>query len=369
MAKGLAHDFNNLLLGIMSSTHTATQSLPEGSPAHAPLARVTQTIQKANRLTEQMLTYAGIGHEEVESSDLNELIRTMLGLLKASLSKKTRLTLELEVSLSQVDINLGQIRQVLLALVQNAATSVGEHRGEVVLRTREVDSDEALLGAEVFTNRLPQGPAILFELSDTGKGIERQHRSRIFDPFFRDSGETGLGLASVLGIVRSHRGALALRAQPGAGTTVQILFPLSIQFTQSAACRASQPWRGQGTILVVDDEEFVRESTREVLELMGFVTWVAVDGEQAMSIFESSRDRLNALILDWNMPGLNGLEVLNRIRNIDPEISVIFTSANRPDQQILNLREDAHLIFLRKPYTLDALRAALQHSLTREQSA
>ena len=185
MAKGLAHDFNNLLLGIMSSTQAATQSLPDESPAHASLARVTQTVHKANRLTEQMLTYAGFGPEDVEISDLSELIHTMADLLKASLPKKVRLKLELSDSLSMVDVNLGQIRQVLLALVQSSAKSLGAYGGEVILRTRGVDSDEPILGSQVYTNRLPQGPAILLELSDTGKGIERQHRSRIFDPFFR----------------------------------------------------------------------------------------------------------------------------------------------------------------------------------------
>jgi DNA-binding NtrC family response regulator len=132
---------------------------------------------------------------------------------------------------------------------------------------------------------------------------------------------------------------------------------------------SAQSWSGSGTVLVVDDEEVVRESLREMLELMGFIAWLAVDGDQAFSTWKSTQGRLRAMILDWNMPGMSGVEVFEKIREVDPDMPIILTSAYKPDDQIIGLRAQGNLIFLRKPFTMSALRHALKQQLEQHQSA
>ena len=363
MASGIAHDFNNLLVGILSQAQLAENNLPSDSPAHQNIGKIIQTSRKATQLTEQMLVYSGEGSTQFERLNCSEVIQDIAQLLHTSLPKKVSLDLHLDSQLSSVDIDPEQLRQLILALVQNGADSIGSHPGRVLIRCHELEPQEALAHTEVYTNRLPRGRAVVIEVHDTGRGLDQRSRKRIFDPFFNAHGAgKGLGLATVLGIVRRHRGALCVQSEPGKGARYKVLLPRSIQSSQKLETAPSS-WRGEGTVLVVDDEEVVRESLCEMLKVMGFHCWVAVDGEQALSTVTHAKRSLRALILDWNMPALSGVEVFEKIRLFDADIPVILTSAYPPDARVLALQSQGNLSFLRKPFTMNALKNALDQSL------
>ncbi len=366
LAGGIAHDFNNLLVGILGNAELVLTGLSPASEARRLVRAITESAKRAAELSGQMLAYAGKGRVRVVPLSLAERIPPMIPLVESSISKKAILDTDLPADLPMIEGDPGQIRQVLVNLVTNAAEALGEESGRIRISAGTVERDLPALGRSYLGDGLAAGEYVVLEVSDTGCGMDRETREKIFDPFFstKFTGR-GLGLAAVLGIVRGHRGTLEVESEPGRGTTFRVLFP---RFEPGPALRtaagsppaaaptarpaddpqpAADAGRGEaGTVLVVDDEEMVRRLARMALERSGFSVLTAADGRQGVEAFRAGADRVAVVLLDLTMPELSGEEVYRELRRIRPGVKVIFSSGY--DQRTGPLLEDA--AFLRKPY-------------------
>ncbi len=223
LAGGIAHDFNNLLASILGNTSLAQMQLSSTSAATTYLAEIEKAAQRSAELVQQMLAYAGKGRFLVEELDFNVLVREMAGLLRTSISKKAQLELELEPGTLRVKIDATQIRQVVMNLITNASDALGESAGEIRLRTRLLSE---LPPAVAEAMGFAPGPSALLEVEDTGCGMDENTRERLFDPFFTTKSKgRGLGLSALLGIVRSHKGAVLVESAVGSGSLFKVYLP------------------------------------------------------------------------------------------------------------------------------------------------
>ncbi len=354
LAGGIAHDFNNILMAILGNADLAMQELPSGSSGRQHLMEIETASRRAAELCRQMLAYAGRGRFVVETFDLNRLIEEMVHLLKTTISKRVLLSLHLEPGLPFIRGDPSQLRQVVMNLVINAAEAIGDRSGTISITTGAATFDRAYLAAIGFERDLPEGLYITLEVADTGCGMDSKTLSRIFEPFFttKFSGR-GLGLSAVMGIVRGHRGAVKVYSEPGRGSLFKVLLPAVTEPTPDGPPLASpaEEWRGEGTILLVDDEESVRALCARMLERIGFEVLTAVDGIEAVELYRLNRDRIRCVILDLTMPQLNGEETFRRIRQIHPEARVILASGYSASELEERLAVKGFAAFLQKPYT------------------
>ncbi|HUJ73481.1 MAG TPA: PAS domain-containing protein, partial [bacterium] len=312
LAGGIAHDFNNLLVTILGNASLALLKLPGGTPAHEELSQIELAGQRAADLCRQLLSYAGKSRMEMEATNLNALVQEMPQLLKVSLPKGVTVNFNLAPTLPAVNGDPTQIRQVLMNLVINAGEAIGERTGVITISTGVLQADHAYLALAHMEPDPPEGPYVFLEVSDTGIGMSPETQARIFDPFFttKFTGR-GLGLASVLGIIRSHKGGLKVYSELGVGTSFKVLLPAA-EHPQPAPERppAEGPWRGSGTVLVVDDEASIRSVTRRMLAHLGFEVLEAADGQQALAALREHRDAVKLVVLDLTMPNMSGAETL-----------------------------------------------------------
>ena len=370
LAGGVAHDFNNLLAAILGHASLAMKSLPPGSSARRHIEKAASAVERAADLTRQMLAYSGRGHFVVRPTDFNALVRENLPLLEVALPKAVRLVSELEPALPPVDADVGQIQQVLMNLVINAAEAIGPGGGTVTVATglrRVGPGDSALWRAS--GQPLRPGEHVCLEVRDDGPGIEAATLERIFEPFFttKFTGR-GLGLAAVLGVVRGHRGALSVDSAPGRGTVFRLLFAPSEEAGEGR--HPHQPPGGASdhrlTLLLVDDEEIVREMVGEVLAAEGHEVLCAEDGEKAVALFRERWQDIAAVLLDLSMPGLSGEETNARLHSIDPGVRVILSSGYDRDEATRRFGADQPYGFIQKPYRPQQLLAEIERCLSRD---
>lgn len=335
LAGGIAHDFNNLLHVVLGNADIALSNLTSGSPAREPLEEVVRATLRAADLTRQLLAYSGKGVFVVRHLDLSTEVREMVTLLRTSISKQATLAWELAPELPAVSADPTQIRQIVMNLITNASDALGEVGGTITLRTgvtRLEDLEHQRFGAPLQGEEPVEkntGPLVYLEIGDDGFGMSPDTLSRIFDPFFstKFSGR-GLGLAAVMGIVRSHHGLIRIRTEPGKGTAFRVLFPAvggSAPKTQKSSVERSE-WRGSGTILVVEDEEGVREVAERMLQDIGFQTIGADDGRHALDIMEEVGASVTAVLLDLSMPRMGGAETFRRLREMRPDLPILMMS-------------------------------------------
>ena len=364
LAGGVAHDFNNLLAAILGHASLALKQLPEGSPARRHVEKAAGAVERAADLTRQMLAYSGRGHFVVRPTDLNALVRENVPLLEVALPKNVRLEARLDPDPPLVDADVGQVQQVLMNLVINAAEAIGERGGAVTVVTgvREVAGSDRGLWRASGTPLAP-GRYVSLEVRDDGPGIDPETVDRIFEPFFttKFTGR-GLGLAAVLGVVRGHRGALSVESSPGQGTVFRILLAPSAQ-QLAAEAAAPAPPRRELTVLLVDDEEAVREMVGEILENEGFEVLLAEDGARAVALFGENRARVDVVLMDLSMPGLSGEETFRRLREIAPGVRVILSSGYDSDEARGRFGASAPAGFIQKPYRPEQLVAEIGRCL------
>ena len=363
----MAHDFNNLLAAILGHASLALKQLPEGSPARRHVEKAASAVERAADLTRQMLAYSGRGHFVVRPTDVNALVRENLPLLEVAVPKSVRLEARLFPGLPPVDADVGQIQQVLMNLVINGAEAIGERGGAVTVATgtREVAaSDESLWRAS--GQPLAPGRYVLLEVRDDGPGMDADTVDRIFEPFFttKFTGR-GLGLAAVLGVVRGHRGALSVESAPGRGTVFRILFAPSSQASGLEAAAEAVPARRDLTLLLIDDEEVVRDMVGEVLEQEGVSVLRAEDGARGVALFREQQERIDLVLLDLSMPGLSGEETFRRLRDVDPAVPVILSSGYDHDEARGRFGEGTPAGFIQKPYRPEQLMAEIDRCLGR----
>jgi signal transduction histidine kinase/CheY-like chemotaxis protein len=367
LAGGIAHDFNNLLAVILSSETLAMSETQAGSHQAKQLDRIRSAAKHAEALTQQMLTYSGKASVSLKPLDLSELVEEMRELLEASISKNCRMEISLEPDGTMVEGDSTQLRQVIMNLVTNASDSLQDRPGRVVVRTGLVSADAEYLAGSFGHAGLSAGNYVYLQVTDTGEGMKEEISGRIFEPYFSTKlAGRGLGLATVLGIVRGHRGVIKLVTEPGHGTTFRVLLPPATCAALPAPSRSRTPGAttGRGTILVVDDEETVLELTREFLERSDFDVVTADGGREALEILRGDEGKtIDAVVLDLTMPDLDGQETFIEISALRPGLPVIVASGFGEEATAGRFPLDQIAAFVRKPYEpkdlVDAIRASL----------
>lgn len=361
MAGGVAHDFNNILSAILGSAEVARLKLPEDSPLHDELGTISRAVEHAAELTDQLLTYAGRGTNLEGPVDLHALIDEMTELLRSAISKKTRLELSLADGLPTILADRGQLRQVILNLVTNASEALEGASGTIGLRVEVVDAGDHVGAASDAAGR-----RVRLRVTDTGAGMDAETRIRMFDPFFttKFTGR-GLGLATVLGIVQGHGGAIRVESRPSAGTRFDILFPVlgDRLVGRMEPADASRPvWRGKGLALLAEDEADVRGPVRELLLALGFEVEEAIDGHDALETFRSRPNDFAVVLLDLTMPGMSGREVFGHIRRLSPWVPVVFMSGYA-EVDGADIEGAPGTAFLHKPFDLRNLARRLREAM------
>jgi len=354
LAGGIAHDFNNLLVGIMGNAGLASESLPVGHAVHDQLDEIVLAAQKAANLTRQMLAYAGKGKVVLERVDLSKLILDTERLLRTSLLKKVDLRLDLETDLPCVEADAGQIQQVVMNLVINAAEAItDEQSGAVSVRTGRQRIDTTFTCSQLAGQEVTPGNYVVLEVKDSGVGMDEATQARIFEPFFTTKFlGRGLGLSAVLGIVRGHKGGLKVTSSLGKGTMFQVLLPsVSEPRVVSDLPSAEVIPQGNGTVLVVDDESCVRKFAQSALTKYGYTTLVAEDAFAALDLLRQTRHRIDVVLLDLSMPGMNAQQAVQRIQSGWPGTQILLSSGYGEEEVLAQFAGTKNFGFLQKPYT------------------
>ncbi|MDX2481394.1 MAG: PAS domain S-box protein [Desulfuromusa sp.] len=365
LAGGIAHDFNNILMAVIGHCELAQRRLTAESPAMEHLHQIKLATGKAADLSNQMLAYSGKGKFVVEPLNLSQIVAEMEHMLAVSSSKKATLRYDLALNLPSVKADATQLQQIIMNLVINASDAIGENSGVIAISTGSMDCDRTYLQETWLDDNLPEGRYVFIEVADTGCGIEPATVPRIFEPFFstKFTGR-GLGMAAVLGIVRGHSGAIKIYTEVGKGSTFKILLPAS---TLPALKRdpemAVTPLQETGLVLLVDDEETIRDIGKEMLSKFGFETVTAGDGEEALDIFKQQHNRIRFVLMDLTMPRMNGEEAFREFRKIDPAVKVIICSGYN-EQEVSQKFVGKDLAgFLKKPYQFSELQKKIQELL------
>jgi len=353
LAGGVAHDFNNLLVGVIGNASLAKELLSPGHPAVELLDGVIQTGQQAAHLTRQMLAYSGKGRFVVEALNLSTLIPEIAVLVRTSISKKIALDLDLEPGLPAIKADRGQIQQVFMNLVLNAADAIGSDEGRITVRTGVQDVDERYLQLHPEAATLSPGKHVVLDVRDTGCGMDDATRSKIFDPFFttKFTGR-GLGLAAVAGILRGHKGAILVDSVPGKGSCFTVLFaavegPADVR---TVAASSTVP-QATGVVLVVDDEKLVREMIKRALERYGYTVLLAESGLAAIDLLRKDPRDIALVVLDLSMPRMSGEELLPELRKIRPAVNVLVSSGYSESETMALFDGQRVSGFIQKPFT------------------
>ncbi|MDP2139022.1 MAG: CHASE domain-containing protein [Candidatus Didemnitutus sp.] len=364
LAGGIAHDFNNILTAVLGNATLARHQLPRNSPATPQLQQIEEAARRAAELCAQMLAYAGKGNFVSHRFNLSDLVKETASLLEVSVNKSTRLHLTLAPTLPAIFGDATQLRQIVMNLVLNAAEAIGERPGEIQLSTFTEQASTEQLSRAVQNPSLPGGLYVGMEVRDNGNGMPPELIPQIFEPFFttRFAGR-GLGLAAVLGIVRSHQGALFVESGIGKGTIFRLLLPVAeaeIPTTNLSTMAPVLPVGNflpelKGTVLVVDDETFVREITGIVLGKTGLKVLEAPDGLAAIKLVRANRTQIDLVLLDLTMPILSGEETLRQIREIDGRLKVILMSGYSENDATKRCLKQGAVAFVQKPFEVEHL--------------
>jgi CheY-like chemotaxis protein len=342
------------------------------SPARESIKQIQRSAQRAEELTKQMLAYSGRGHFIVKPVDLTEMTRNLERPLRAAIPKRIALRFDLNAGLPPVNADMAQAQQIVTNLLSNASDAIGENVGEIVVKTGVMRCDREYFREAGLGEPLAPGEYVYIEVGDTGCGMDAKTLERMFDPFFttKFTGR-GLGLAAVLGIVRGHHGAIKVTSALGQGTTFRILFPpcaAPVPAPPPPGDSAAQ-WKGEGTILVVDDEEMIRNLSRKVLERAGFQVLLAANGAEGVEVFREHANRIAAVLLDMTMPGMNGRDAFAAMSAIREDVCVILTSGYSEEEAFRQFGNTGLAGFVQKPYQGKQLIAMLRNLLTASDTA
>jgi two-component system cell cycle sensor histidine kinase/response regulator CckA len=372
MAGAVAHLFNNKLMAVMGNLELAMDDLPRSSASFAAMSAALHAAHRAAEVSRSMQTYLGQTNGRHALLDLSRICHQTLPVLSADKPANVEFKRDLPETGPIVSADASQVQQILSNLLSNACEAVGAARGTVRLAIKTVAAADIPVEHRFPIGWEPQPQAYAcLEVSDTGCGIERKDIDTIFDPFFstKFTGR-GLGLAVVLGIVRSHGGAITVEGRPGRGSTFRVFFPVPEKAVAPESEAVPKPEktkerklsvRGQAcTVLLIDDELSVRKVVAAALQLRGFTVFVAEDGTGALEIFRQHQAKIDCVLCDLTMPGMDGWATLAALRKLESGIPVILASGYDEVQVMTGDHPEWPQAFLGKPYQLKALRDTIE---------
>jgi two-component system cell cycle sensor histidine kinase/response regulator CckA len=362
LAGGIAHDFNNILGGILGYASWMKTNLKEDELFFKPVDTIEKSAQRAAELTGQLLAFARGGKYDTKAASLNSVISESLKIISGTFDKSIVIETDLDKSLPTVEIDVGQIQQVLINLCVNARDAM-PGGGRMIIQ-----SSLAVLGENDVCNQPDAHPGwfAVLTVSDTGVGMDENVKQRIFEPFFttKEKGKgTGLGLSMVYGVVKNHGGFVHVYSEVGDGTTFKVYLPLSGKPEVVEHGSDDEMTGGHESILIIDDEEVIREVAGEILSSYGYRVQLAADGEDGVKIYRKQKPRCDLVILDMIMPRQGGRDTLLKLKKINPAVKVLFStgySQNEKVNEILALGVDG---FIQKPYQVTNLLSKVREIL------
>lgn len=353
LAGGIAHDFNNILTAIMANAGLLRSKLGADSFAERYVESILGASRSAADLCRQMLAYSGKGRFVLRNPDLAEVVLHMSKLLEVSIGKQTQLSCDLKPGLAPVYADEAQLQQVIMNLITNASDAIGDRPGEIRLSCSELAVSDAQL-ADMFGENPAAGRYLLLAVSDDGRGMSETVRRKMFEPFFSTKAMgRGLGMSAIHGIVRSHGGEIAVDSQVGRGTTIRIYLPAAsgqAEVRAAAIPATDEQWQPAGTVLVIDDEPDVRDAATAILEDAGFEVVTADDGQQGVERYRDMNGQVAAVLLDMNMPIMNGEETFTLLREINPDVRVLLSSGYNEQEVTEHFLGKGLAGFIQKPY-------------------
>ena len=363
LAGGIAHDFNNLLLGIQGRASLMLMDTDSSHPYTEHLNGIVAYVKSAADLTRQLLGFARGGKYEVKTTDLNELIKNqnqMFGRTRKEIAIRDKY----EENLLAAEVDQGQIEQALMNLYINAWQAM-PGGGDLYVQTENIIIDENY--SKPY--KVKPGKYIKISVTDTGVGMDKATRQRIFDPFFttREMGRgTGLGLASVYGIIKNHDGFINIYSEKGEGTTFNIYLPASEKEVVKEKKMHKEVLRGTETVLFVDDEDMIIDVGQDILKLLGYGVLPASGGEEAIEVYKKNHDKIDMVILDMIMPDMGGGETYDRLKEINPDIKVLLSSGYSINGQATEILERGCDGFIQKPFSIMDLSQKIREILDKK---
>jgi PAS domain S-box-containing protein len=378
MAGAIAHHFNNQLYAVMGNLEMAMDDQPLGVNSNESLVSAMQAARKAADVSRLMLTYLGQSPCNQESIDLSETCRQSQSLLQAATPRGIIINAEFPSSGPVIRADANQIHQILTNLITNAWESISDNLGAIDLTIKTVSHTDIPTSKRFPIDWQPKEIAYTcMEVSDTGSGIANKDIEKIFDPFFttKFTGR-GLGLSVVMGIIKAHGGGVTVESEPGRGSTFRVFLPVS---TEKLHCQPDLPnmpgalqtgktekiskTKGNGAVLLVEDEDMVRNMAKLMLTRLGYTVLEAKDGVEALEIFQRYQNEICCILSDLTMPRMDGWETLSALRKLSPDIPVILSSGYDEAQVMAGEHTEQPNAFLGKPYQLKGLRETISHVL------
>lgn len=352
LAGGIAHDFNNLLTGVLGNASLALVSMDERNPLYERLKNIEEYARRGSGLTKQLLGFARGGQYEVKPTNFYKFVRESSDMFLRT-KKEISIHYKTQEDLWVVEVDRVQMEQVLLNLYVNAwqAMSGG---GELFLSLKNTELGEI----DVLPYGIRPGRYVKLSVADTGTGMDEETKARIFDPFFttKERGRgTGLGLASVYGIIKNHHGYITVESEKGIGTTFTIYLPASSKMVEEARKVKDDLQMGRETILLIDDEQMILDIGSQMLESLGYNVITALGGRAGLKVFERDKDKISLIILDMIMPDLPGKETYEALRGIDQHVRVLLSSGYSIDGQAREIIRIGCRGFIQKPFSMGEL--------------
>ena len=376
MAAAIAHNFNNQLGVVIGNLEMAIDDQPKDAPPASHLTAAMKAAWKSADMSALMLTYLGQTHEEVEPLDISHSCSKILPILKAAMPENVILETNFSSPCPVINTNLDYMQQILTNLITNAWEAVGKDNGTISLSVKTVSPIDIPTKNRFPIDWQPQVKVYAcLEVIDTGSGIASKDIEQLFDPFSstKFTGR-GMGLAVVLGLVKTHKGVITVESKPGRGSTFRLFFPASEETPPQSqktetnsdniiSSPSPKKFEEGGTVLVVEDEEMLRDMAAAMLESFGFALLKAKDGVEALEIFGKHQSEIKFVLTDLTMPRMNGWETLTELRKLQPDIPVILTSGYDLAYVMEGDHPELPQAFLAKPYNLKALRDVITQAL------
>ncbi|MBW1939916.1 MAG: response regulator [Deltaproteobacteria bacterium] len=352
LAGGIAHDFNNLLMGIQGCASLMRLGLGPDYPYADQLIAIEEHVQKGARLTQQFLGFARDGKYNVRLTNLNYLLKQS-ALMFSRIKKQINIHFDLQKDLKSTQVDAGQINQVFLNLYINACQAM-TGAGDLYIETR----NESVSKENAYKIGLKPGNYVKISVTDTGTGMDNKTLQRVFEPFFttKEKGRgRGLALASVYGIIENHGGVIKVFSKKGEGSTFVVYLSASEKEAGKKKIISKKIIKGTETLLIADDEEHIIKVVRKMLEKMGYNIMTAGSGREAVAVYRENKDKIDLVLLDMIMPGMDGGKTFDRIKDINPDVKVLLSSGYSLKGEAEKILKRSCIDFIQKPYNMELI--------------
>jgi PAS domain S-box-containing protein len=362
LSGGIAHNFNNILAIIIGYCDLTKRNF-ETANKNIPI--IEKAAERAAELCRQMMAYAGKDKLSLTKLNIATQVDETIIMMKSSLPQNAVIKFNLSASIPMIEGDVSQLNQLVINLIINASEAIGTAQGEVNVSLDRIEIIAGKAFKDFDDNPIPPGEYVCLEVTDSGCGMDEATQSRIFEPFFttKFTGR-GLGMSAVLGIIKSHGGVLQLFSQPSQGTTLKVFLPALLNEPtgdeNQSSSTASESWQGSGTILLVEDEDEVRFITKELLKMFGFTVLEAVNGKEALEMYQKNAAEIMLVFTDIGMPVMDGYDLVEKLKNLKPELPIIISSGFGDAEVNARIGSDNIAGIISKPYKADKLREVLK---------